>query len=46
MAARKKPSRSAAKRGYRKAAGSKDPHAHYHGSRKHSHPHKGAHRHR
>jgi len=41
----KKPTRSRGlKPGYRKA-GSKDPHEHYHGSRKHSHPHQGPHHH-
>ena len=45
MAARKKPSRRTTKKGYRKAARSKDPHEHYHGARKHSHPHKGPHHH-
>jgi len=34
-----------AKKAYRKAGGSKDPHEHYHGARKHSHVHAGPHHH-
>ena len=36
---------AAKKKAYRKARSAKDPHAHYHGSRKHSHPHAGEHHH-